>query len=503
MNLILDKNPIVKTYLHHAFVHGIISGHANKNKDGIVLKIKVDSADGDDWSKNPRIISNENKEFIMQDYGGGQYEFLYRPCKESDEIIARVDILENQEKDAILNFVITVDDFEDNIRNSRKTYKIGLMDGHILTRNEELFVVLKAVRKNACRYLKLRKNQNVIESFISPDGVDWESVEKVEVNFLDASAKIGFIAENITNSSGGQEYLDWLCMNYIQLHYNPYDGGGVYLDYSMFPIKKYRYENVFASHFLEITYVEPNEILSLNGDLLKYIRWCLENDYYVAISIDEYYIKGRKSYQKQHFFHHNLIYGYEKDTRKFLLMGFDNKLVFDSVDVEMLKDSLTNLNGIIMLYKYEKNNHALIFSLEKMLEEFESFLESKRDKNANILQEDGTYGIDVLRELYSSEIGIYQLLHDKRISYLLYEHSILMKMRMDAVGEKQNLILSEEWQEKSENVVEKAKYLKNLVIKNQLKNFVYEEEILRCIRELYELEKMVYREYILQLRGIS
>lgn len=499
----LDSEPMIKSYLHHAVINSIISGNVGKDNNGVVMRINVNDEFPEAWSVNPRFDYSINGGLSMQDYGPEQYDFMYRLCLAKDSITVRIDELCNKEKNAILNFVITVDDFENNIKNNQNTYKIGIMDGHILTRHEKRFVIHKAVKSHECKYLRLTRDDNIIESSISKDGEEWKLIEKHEVDFLDSSAKIGIIAENLTHSNYLEEYWNWICMNYIQLGYNPHEIGGVYFDYKMFPVKKCRYEYVYACHFLDISYTEPSEIIDLLGNIRCYIDWCLRNNVYISLAVDEYYVYGRKRYHKEHFLHHNLFYGYDEKNEEYLVMGYDTHLSINSIKSAELEMAFDKLQGVIMTYRFEKNIYPLDLSVDKVISELENFLNPDRKLQTNILQEDMIYGINTILAFCNSSEGRYQLQHDNRISYILYEHSCLMQKRMEIIGARYLFSFNSELVDLGKEMVLKAKYIKNLVIKNKLKNYIYEEKILNAVEEFYELEKQFCTSFIVQLKEIN
>lgn len=257
----MNKTPMVRSYLHHATVNAIISG-AIEDSCEMSMELKFCEEDKHLWSKDSHIIVT-NQTIEMRENGSSNYEFTFRECEEKDEITVYIETLKNKNANSVLNFVVTTGDFEKNIRENCKTYKFGIMDGHIITRLEEVFYLHTKFDDSKYKYIKLYRDKKQVCGYISENGLDWILIEELTADFLNDDCKIGIIAEEIRSDDIKDEYSKWLYMNYIQMYLNPTDLGTVYVDYSMFPVKGCSYEYAYASNFLDIDYLEIEDVIDV------------------------------------------------------------------------------------------------------------------------------------------------------------------------------------------------------------------------------------------------
>lgn len=61
------------------------------------------------------------------------------------------------------------------------------------------------------------------------------------------------------------------------------------------------------------------------ADIVGYIKDKIDNSYYVQVYVDEYYLPGRITYQREHGGVNTFFYGYDEEERTFSSMGFDDK----------------------------------------------------------------------------------------------------------------------------------------------------------------------------------
>lgn len=491
MMLKIKENPSVQAYAYHAYLSSIIEGCIEAQADGLIMKIKVLNDSQHSWINHSKIIQNDAYFAIdQQSVESDMYEYVYRECDVNDELIVRVDILQNKLRDSILNFAITGEDFVHSIEENEKSYKCGyLFNNRLLTRVNQSFVVNNAVNQAKYCYVKLCRHAEMVSSYISVDGEKWELVEEQKLFGIDETCKIGFIAEKLGKVDLRDQYEAWLCSNFIQIKFDPNDIGTVFLDYSNFPIKNGRYERVHGSNFVEISYEEPQEIIELCGDMVTYIDWCLEHEYYIAVSLDEYCIEGRSRFGKEHYHHHNLIYGYDEARDGYEIMGYDQKLLRGFISKEQIKNSMKKFQGVVMRYKFLMNETPYKMDLRCLYGQLVNFKLGNAAMNpyASILTEGGCYGKDACEQLIQSETGRVFLIGDKRVSFLLFERSMLMKRRLLYLFSHNYLSTNEELLKEADFLTNQTRQIMNLVVKNNIKP-MYAKQILEMYVEWYTHE---------------
>ena len=117
-------------------------------------------------------------------------------------------------------------------------------------------------------------------------------------------------------------FYPWFCSQFIQIGARTDSMGYLILSYHENP--GYLEE---VLHSIWLTY----EIMQYEQDIIRFTLEKLDVGYYLRMLLDEYYLPGKKNYQKTHFVHSNLIYGYDRKERKLLAIGFDANHTFTTI----------------------------------------------------------------------------------------------------------------------------------------------------------------------------
>ena len=149
--------------------------------------------------------------------------------------------------------------------------------------------------------------------------------------------------------------------------------------------------------------------------------------------LNEFYIPNRAFYNKENYFHANLLYGIDEEKQEIYILGYNDKykLSCSVISFEIfLKAVSTNYNDIIRTIEYSPNNTECFFDLKTFLYQLECYLASKNptENENNILpQKKGVYGIYVYGKFVNTELGRKRLFTDARIAFLINEKFKLMK----------------------------------------------------------------------------
>lgn len=107
-------------------------------------------------------------------------------------------------------------------------------------------------------------------------------------------------------SAKSTQYLPWVYNYYIQL-YVPCDYREFKVDYIIPSIYTYA-PNLFVSR------LERNMVRSNGGEIVDFIKFCIENGYYIYTLLD---VKKIKAYEQTYFKNHDpLLYGYDDEKRE-------------------------------------------------------------------------------------------------------------------------------------------------------------------------------------------
>jgi len=176
------------------------------------------------------------------------------------------------------------------------------------------------------------------------------------------------------------EYKDYLIENYLQCFGFINDSNCITFEYA----DGVGYNNMFYdSGPLDITFNSYKVGLQL--DIKQYIISAIDNNNYVVIFIDEYYLKSRPAYQKFHCLHEIMIWGY--DAKKFYYSAFDRKLLISAFPQNQIDDAYrfgydmnipaaTNwINGkSIILIKPKLIQNPYTFSVKRFIENLKMYL---------------------------------------------------------------------------------------------------------------------------------
>lgn len=504
MILPLNRQPKVNAYAHHAFVNAVIDSPE-------LLRMKIVDYKSYNWeidAQNGALSLDKDICVVKSIQEGGSIRDIYwsRACLKKDCLIVRVDFIKNMQRGANLNLFVVCGAKGNKLQEDRKVYRFCIDQYDIFTFLNGKMLIKQPINISKIIWYKLVRENNTLIAYYSQDGDNWCEFDRIEEALDNQKVIIGIYGQDLSST----DYETWMAMNYIQLYFNKDDDvGGVYLDYRMNPIKNYCYEYRYADQFLNISYERFDEVLDIFPDIGSYLKKCLEHRCYVAVCIDEYYVPQRINYQKEHFYHHNLFYGYDEEEDSFLILGYSVKLVDSKIAAKEVQNARVNTSSNIVKYKIHYNFNVCKFDLNNLIFCLENFYKGKNFGYfmANFLADDkGVCGLQILGKLRNTERGKELLFNDVRVSFVLYEHSLLMEQRIDYLAE--HILRGEEdmkyFKEESSEIVKAAGRLKNLVIKNQIiengGKEANERKILKVLDELHGRENICIGRLISKLK---
>lgn len=478
----INQTPSITSYLHHSYTNAIIES------DNLIC-LYIDSIGNYDWivEKND-IYFNINKELnalILIDKPNRESKSFYmkRICKVKDEIIV---FIENIKIIDALTYVQLSFGGKNELLEDYSFYM--KWNQYNININED--IINRDLHQYS--YYKMEKSGNLLLASISLDNENWELLCKRELA-IDDKEDLYF---HIHIYYGNNQYQPWKYMNYMQLFYNENDYNTVYLDYYMFPRKGFDASYNYMCHFLDTEYVNIEDYLNIYKNNEHYIKHSIDHEYYVNIALDEYYIQNRGASGKHHDGHFNLFYGYDDTRQEFLILGYNEygKIVSTGVLYDDLENAICSKNFV--RYKYNPNQTKMNFCIEyviQLLKEYVFGLDTSV-RMTNILKAtEGCYGMKIFDKLRFTERGKYLLINDRRVSYILYEHCVIMKDRLTYMVKNGHIcvVAKNDLISLCNDMLNASGILKNLVIKHHfLEN--KENNILECLDSLYDLQVRFY-----------
>ena len=307
MILPINLEPSLTSYVQHAYPNAIIESRE-------LLTLYVSNMNNYIWTSdsndieykiaNEHIFLYENSDRKSTDF------FIYRNCKTEDEIILRPEYLKLTNNLTYIELALTkgkcINELNDNIFSLRwSQYNICINDKEYAFDTRK-YNFLKFIRKGINLY-----------AYTSMDAIEWTTIDQLTLEGDNT------LMLNLHIYLGGNQYLEWKFMNYLQLIYSDIDSNGVWLDYFMFPKKGMDASYQYFCHFLDTTYIKLDEYLEIFHNIHDFIKWNISKLIYVNICLDEFYILDRNAYQKEHFNHFNLFYGYDDEKQLYYILGYN------------------------------------------------------------------------------------------------------------------------------------------------------------------------------------
>lgn len=472
----------ISSYVQHAYINAIIN-----NDDLMKLYIKDLNKDWIFDTKEVKYELDTGMDTITlhdSSIRKSTKSTMVRKSLEYDEIVVKLQSVKIQ--DPLSYIQVSFKQSKNQVKEEPlyfikwNQYNVNI-DEELLSRDEPQFA-----------FYKLVKRQNRIEAYISYDNMHFSLIKETEMKCaLHEQLNI-----EIELFYGNNQYLPWKYMNYIQLFYKPQDWNTVYLDYFMFPRKGWDASYNYACNFLDTEYDSLKYNQGLYPSVKEYMKSNLHNGVYLNLPMDEYYLVGSKNYNRKHNFHYNLVYGYDDIEEVFYFVGYKKlgKLSWFTLPYSSCEDSIFGEN--VVKYRYNVNTIELKFDIDVVIQMLQDYLtgadSSKRMGNL-LSQEDGCYGLNVFKEIGTTERGRELLFSDNRLTYVLFEHCSIMKERLKYMIEEGYIDTNVENQllEQCNSMVNAAEKLKNVVIKNSFV-YTYCDKIIQYLDELYEIEKEFY-----------
>lgn len=480
----INDKPSVITCIHHAYPCSII-----ESKEVAILKVEnYEKAKWQYSSDDIQVIQNQDDLILLErDKTINDFSF-WRICKNQDELIVEIKYVKIRDKGYYFDFFLFSDDVFEEMKKEDKSFGFrSNMYGIFIKKR------MYPYDSKAFCFMKIQINENVMKGFTSCDGENWAYISDVQFPFSVKKCNVNLGV----HFHMGQDYFEpWKNMNFIQMCYNA-DSicKGIHMDYFFFPRKNVDNGYSWYSNFLDTLYDVLYEIKDLFPTLYDYIKWNIQHMYYVELCVDEFYLPGRMHYQRFHYNHYNLIYGYDDVEKMFYVLGYGknstpvcNKVPYSLITYETLTSEK------IIRFKYSINVVSdFVFKLPVLkdnLKELVNDIDSCK-KFSNILTgEKLYYGLSVIKKLVVEVQEHDRIRTDRRISFFLLEHSQLMRSRLDYL--EQEGYLSKELHSdlcvQCEEIIKLAQLIMFIVIKNMIKE-EKTDRIDTYLLQLYDAEK--------------
>lgn len=310
------------------------------------------------------------------------------------------------------------------------------------------------------------------------------------------------------------ESKGWFYSNFINI-YSLYYNNDLKINYDVqyFEDEVY-YLNTERMSIVTFDLFDENEIVK--------IKKIIDNEKYICLFVDEFYVEGMLFFEKSHFDHELMIYGYndEKQVLYCSFYGDDAHYVLREVSYDSfcnaLKSTFLNRDLPFILYSFHKDNQwmrpyyridpkYILLMLKKYIYAT-NFLFDRRHINPIKCSELNSYGINVYGDIiaYLEDMARQECSIDLRQFYLLYEHKLLMGKRLQYLFE-ENILETQEVVEQYMEVVRMGRLILNYAIRYnvflKVKRDVIptKNNIISKIESIEVVEKKIINDVIIKL----
>ena len=338
----INPNPSIRTCIHHAYPTAIIESDLLAN-----LSIRNEKVEAWETSiKNVKFSVNDNEVSFYQLEPGKAVCAFWRDLKLEEDIIIDVKYLKKRDFIRHIDIFVASDEIENELSLEDKSMGVRWNTYGYFKRKE-----MYAYDTNLYTFIRFARKDQMITCYASSDGKNWTTLfsSVIEENQY---SKIG-----IDIDFGDDRYNDWKIMNYIQLLYNTSNEyKGISLDYYFFPRKNIDNSYMYYSNYLDTIYDNKTELADLFGSIHDMLHWNISHGYYVNMCLDEFYVPDRAKYQRGHYNHYNLFYGYDDEEKLYYIMGYGKKgsPIISTIPFSMISYEIIN-NENIVRYKYAIN----------------------------------------------------------------------------------------------------------------------------------------------------
>lgn len=336
-------------------------------------------------------------------------------------------------------------------------------------------------------WLRVKYYSNSIIWLYSSDGDIWNEIMAETVDFS-GNVFVGIIIDYRYAA-----YYDWFFSHYLNITYSlpiskSIDGT---------PTEYYTEIQKNYDPFIIHPFLQFNKIPSffVKNDVLSHFKDAINNNSYIEMLLDEYFISNRNAYGRYHYFHSNLVYGYDDEKNIIYLLGHDTKKRYTTTEVSYenlilaFKKQERYINYISVDYPYSPYK----LNIDKVNEIIRNYVLSTNlsEQYVNISGERSRgFGFSIYDQIINEDMQV--LLDDIRISHFLYEHKCILSMFVRFLYFRK-FIKHEDYIELSkmfDNIENKALILRNLILKNSMSSQKNIHKIRSILEELKNNEKL-------------
>lgn len=262
---------------------------------------------------------------------------------------------------------------------------------------------------------------------------EWEYIRTIEFQF-EFSIYMGIALCSPVNNA----YLNWIATNFIQLYcYKDFDTHAIPLNFST---GIYLNDDFYSfCPYLRVQNIKYSLLKKNNINIIEFIISALDDDNYVDVFLNEYFVPQGKGFGEYEYHHGNMIYGYDLQSKTFNIVGYNKHnlirhslLSFEQLEHAIIEDGREGWYRIGLLSIFKLHPYVTFtFNLALMLKQFEDYLNAKNSLEGCSIMENNdpriVHGIAIYDYLITN-ISVFQ--RDIRPLHVIWEHKKIMLLRL-------------------------------------------------------------------------
>lgn len=299
-------------------------------------------------------------------------------------------------------------------------------------------------------------------------------------------------------------FLPWFCHNHVQLV--AWESPEIYTQFYT-PVFR-EYYRLFVLH-----HYDKKVLVKWCDDIVQFIIDAIDEENYVYLSIDTYYISAYKNFGKKHAPHDMLIYGYNQKKKMFYIADFFNSTYsFSEGTFKSINDAFLSpysdgewFKGVQLL-KFNEQKSEFKFDLNYLIKQLNEYLnETKSSICYKLIEEPGkdsdAWGIGVYRLLIKhineNKEFVFSLI---RSLHLLCDHKEVILRSLEFLDSQKYITRFDIHDKAYKEIKQLCLILRNLCIKYSIsektKNI---QKTIELIGKIENKERIAVQELLLDL----
>ncbi|MDF2841820.1 MAG: hypothetical protein K0R00_246 [Herbinix sp.] len=381
VELPINREPFIKSYAHHAFYFAIVqNSNITNDYDAIFSNAKYSFSS---VNQEDPILINRNCNVTIEkdinllkfnlekiDQGNNDYATLYNfHAMGNGDAIIKVEVMKNINPWSMVELKIS-SKYSTNlvsafINGERFAFTCSIKD--------KIVDMKRRSKASNLGWLKITKNDSVINTFFSEDGDKWVKLDEYSIDL----GYEFFVGIGVTQNE--YFFLNWFFCNYIQIEFDKSKKGDLgKLDfYSGLNInKEFPY---FINPFVVVNTID----LSIINNNVNFIMKSIDQGYYILFN-EKY-----------------LLYGYDEEKECILVMNFDEEETFITKDWKYNKFKSSYKVQLIKPTLPWTGFKFNILIVKDFLNDYINSINSKNDLAYCLDNGERVYGLNVYDELYT------------------------------------------------------------------------------------------------------